>query len=121
MDQADTRTPAEIDQDEAINATIEGLLDRMIALCDGETGMDARDRTLSALGSLIGRASGLAGGRLLALVGPAEAVDCAIEIARMAAEDAGDTLRALSPHFKARGLVVCAKAMCLSAAQEPSS
>lgn len=121
MDAADTRTPAEVDRDEAINATIEGLLDRLIADYAGEADMTARDRTLSALATLIGRASGLTGGRLLALVGDDEAVDCAIEIARMAAEDAGDTLRTLSPHHKAAGLFACATAMCRAASEEPSS
>lgn len=112
---ADPRSADQAASDEDINATVNGLLDRIVALYDDDPEMSPADRLLSAMATAQARVSGVAGGRMFAMLPADQLVDMVIEIAAETARDAGDTLRGLDQHNRVRALNDCWRAMAEAA------
>lgn len=102
----DQRSPDIIDRDETINAAIDGLIDRFIAISMAAQEPDdtAEDHLLSAAASLASRLSAMVSMRLLQLH-PADPWPlAAITVAGVFAEEAGDTIHALPSALREKAL-----------------
>ncbi len=98
-DFVDTRTPEECDRDEAINAVIEGLLDRVLAALASAPnmpeGMQPVDHLLSATATIASRLSAATSYRVLSMERGRAWQEQALNVAMQFAYEAGDTIRPL--------------------------
>ncbi len=111
-------------EDEEVNATLEGLLDRLMASYRApgtELHGNPSALVMSAFCTLLHRLDGMAGLRLVGIIGPQDQANVAINIALSHAAAAGEMVHQFPPALRLSALMLCSQELGKTASGQPPS